>query len=139
MTRRFKFSLAIIRNIFSIGWPAGVLQVFWQLSVLALFLIISALPENNIEILAAFTNGLKIESVIFLPAFAFNMASAVVVGNLLGKNNQEDAFSAGIVTALAGVTIVSALTVMVMFNGSAPPRLSQITILLSGNLSATFI
>ena len=123
MTRRFKFSLAIIRNIFSIGWPAGVLQVFWQLSVLALFLIISALPENNIEILAAFTNGLKIESVIFLPAFAFNMASAVVVGNLLGKNNQEDAFSAGIVTALAGVTIVSALTVMVMFNGSAAAAL----------------
>ena len=123
MTRRFKFSLAILRNIFSIGWPAGVLQVFWQLSVLALFLIISALPENNIEILAAFTNGLKIESVIFLPAFAFNMASAVVVGNLLGKNNQEDAFSAGIVTALAGVMIVSALTVMVMCNGSAAAAL----------------
>lgn len=117
MTGRFKFSLAIMRNIFSIGWPAGVLQVLWQLSALALFLIISALPQNNIEILAAFTNGLKIESAIFLPAFAFNMASAVVVGNLLGKNNHDDAFSGGIVTALAGVMIVSALTVMVMFNG----------------------
>lgn len=123
MTGSFKFSLAILRNIFSIGWPAGVLQVFWQLSVLALFLIVSALPENNIEILAAFTNGLKIESVIFLPAFAFNMSSAVVVGNLLGKNSREDAFSAGIVTALAGVMIVSALTLMVMCNALSAARL----------------
>jgi len=38
-----------------------------------------------VEILAAFTAGLRIESAIFLPAFAFNMANAVIVGNLLGS------------------------------------------------------
>lgn len=116
MTGRFKFSLPISKRIINVGWPAGLLQVFWQLAALALFLILSALPEYNIEILAAFTNGLKIEAAIFLPAFAFNMAAAVTVGNLLGKDSKEDAFSAGIVTALLGVIIVTVLTVIVMFN-----------------------
>lgn len=116
MTGYFKFSLPMARKIISIGWPAGLLQIFWQLAALVLFLILSVLPQNNVEILAAFTNGLKIESAIFLPAFAFNMAAAVMIGNLLGKNNKEDAFSGGIVTALVGVMVVAFMTVVVMFN-----------------------
>ncbi|MFA5157140.1 MAG: MATE family efflux transporter [Candidatus Omnitrophota bacterium] len=116
MLHRLKFSLPVTKKIVSIGWPAGMLQILWQLAALALFLIISALPVNNVETLAAFTNGLRIEAAIFLPAFAFNMAAAVVVGNLLGKKNKEDAFWAGIVTALLGLTLVTIMTVAVMFN-----------------------
>ncbi|MBP7216347.1 MAG: MATE family efflux transporter, partial [Candidatus Omnitrophica bacterium] len=86
-------------------------------------LILGALPQHSVEILAAFTNGLKIESAIFLPAFAFNMAAAVVVGNLLGKQNKQDAFKGGIVTALLGVAIVTVLTVIVMFNASRIARM----------------
>jgi multidrug resistance protein, MATE family len=116
MLHRLKFSLPVTKKIISIGWPAGMLQILWQLAALALFLIISALPVNNVETLAAFTNGLRIEAAIFLPAFAFNMAAAVVVGNLLGKQNKEDAFLGGLVTALLGVALVMALTVIVMLN-----------------------
>ena len=115
-TGHYEFSFPITKRIIGIGWPAGLLQVLWQLAALTLFLILSALPADNVEILAAFTNGLRIEAVIFLPAFAFNMAAAVVVGNLLGKMNKEDAFGAGIITALLGVAIVAALTLIVMFN-----------------------
>jgi MATE family multidrug resistance protein len=113
---KMKFSLAMVKKIFNIGWPAGLLQILWQLGAMVLFLILSALPRNNVEILAAFTNGLKIESAIFLPAFAFNMANAVVVGNLLGKRNNEGAFQGGIITAALGVIIVMALTIIVMLN-----------------------
>lgn len=116
MTGRFQFSLPIIRKIFGIGWPMGLLQIFWQMAALALFLILGALPEHNVEIIAAFTNGLRIEAAIFLPAFAFNMAAAVVIGNFLGQENKKDAFSGGIVTALLGVAVVLALTLMVIFN-----------------------
>jgi len=94
----------------------GVLQVFWQMAALVLFLILGALPEHNVEIMAAFTNGLRIEAAIFLPAFAFNMAAAVVIGNFLGQENKKDAFSGGIVTALLGVAIVSVLTLIIIFN-----------------------
>lgn len=116
MSGFFRFSLSAVRNILNIGWPAGLLQVLWQLGYMALYLIISDIPKNNIEILAAFTNGLKIEAAIFLPAFAFNMANAVVVGNLLGKNNKEDAYFAGLVNASIGVIIVVVMTLTILFN-----------------------
>jgi Na+-driven multidrug efflux pump len=66
--------------------------------------------------MAAFTNGLKIESAIFLPAFAFSMAGAVMVGNRLGKGDDTEAFRSGVVTALMGVAVVSVLTILVMLN-----------------------
>jgi multidrug resistance protein, MATE family len=115
----FKFSLDSVKQIFVIGWPAGLLQVLWQVGYMLLYIILSALPTNRVEILAAFTNGLKIESAIFLPAFAFNMANAVVVGNLLGKKNKQDAYSAGLVTGLVGVAIVIILSVGTLLNARA--------------------
>ncbi|MFH0827121.1 MAG: MATE family efflux transporter [Candidatus Omnitrophota bacterium] len=116
MTGKFRFSFPITRKIISIGWPMGLLQILWQMAALALFLILGALPEHKVEIMAAFTNGLRIEAAIFLPAFAFNMAAAVVIGNFLGQENKKDAFSGGIITALLGVVIVSVLTLIIIFN-----------------------
>lgn len=111
-----EFSLEILKRIVSIGWPSGLLQISWQLHSMVLFLILSTLPRNSIEILAALTTGTRIESAIFLPAMAFNMANGVIVGNLLGEEKKEDAFRAGIVTALLGITIVVVLTAIVMVN-----------------------
>lgn len=115
-TKIFRFSFNAFKQILVISWPAALLQILWQLGYMMLYLVLSAIPEHNVEILAAFTNGLKIESAIFLPAFAFNMANAVVVGNLLGKGNSEDAYSAGLVTAYAGVIIVIIMTLATLFN-----------------------
>ncbi len=109
-----KFSLSAAIKILHIGWPAGLLQVFWQLAALALYLILSRLPLHNIEILAAFTNGLKVESAIFLPAFAFNMAAAVLAGNFLGAKRSEEAYNSGMVTAVLGVVIVTILSLFAM-------------------------
>ncbi|MDD5730388.1 MAG: MATE family efflux transporter [Candidatus Omnitrophica bacterium] len=116
---RYRFSAATVKKIFNIGWPAGLLQVLWQLASVVLFLVLSALPRHNIEVMAAFTNGLKVESAIFLPAFAFNMAAAVIVGNLLGKKKSEESFHAGIVTAVTGVIIVTFLSILVVLNSPA--------------------
>jgi multidrug resistance protein, MATE family len=123
MTGTFKFSFPLASKIIHVGWPMGLLQVFWQLAALALFLILSSLPEHKVEILAAFTNGLRIEAAIFLPAFAFNMAAAVVIGNLLGEGRREDAFWAGILTALLGVAIVSVLTLAGVLNARSIAQL----------------
>jgi len=110
-----RFSTEVIKGIASIGWPMGLTQVLWQLGSAALFLILSMLPEN-VEILAAFTAGIRIESAIFLPAFAFNMANAVIVGNLLGERKEVEAFRSGLVTAGVGVAVVTALTIFVILN-----------------------
>jgi len=127
MGRGWRLSVLVIRKILNISWPAGLLQVLWQLGSMALFLILSLLPEHNIEIMAALTNGLRIESAIFLPAFAFNMANAVVVGNLLGKDKKDDAVRGGLVTAVTGVVIVAVLTIIIMLNAR------HIASFLSGN------
>jgi len=110
------FSKPLLTKILSISWPAGVHQVIWQLGSAVLFGILARLPEKSIETIAAFTNGLKIESAIFLPAFAFNMANAVIVGNLLGKKDGQNAARGGVVTAVIGVGIVIILTLIIMIN-----------------------
>ena len=116
MTDAKNFSMSMVKRMIGIGWPIGLLQVLWQLSSMVLFLILSALPENKIEILAALTTGLRIESAIYLPVFGFNMANAVIVGNLLGENKQEEAFRSGIITAGIGVFIVAMMVVAVILN-----------------------
>ena len=116
MTGEKKFSMDRVKKIASIGWPMGLLQILWQLSSMVLFLILSALPEHKIEILAALTTGLRIESAIYLPVFGFNMANAVIVGNLLGEKKDEDTFKSGIVTATIGVVIVTLMVIAVILN-----------------------
>ncbi len=110
------FSLILVKRMAGIGWPIGMLQVLWQLSSMVLFLILSALPEHRVEILAALTTGLRIESVIYLPVFGFNMANAVIVGNLLGEKRKEDAFRNGAISAVIGVVIVTLMVLAVILN-----------------------
>jgi putative MATE family efflux protein len=116
MTGAKKFSMEKVKKIANIGWPMGLLQILWQLSSMVLFLILSALPEHKIEILAALTTGLRIESAIYLPVFGFNMANAVIVGNLLGEKKEGDTFKSGIVTATIGVVIVTLMVIAVVLN-----------------------
>jgi putative MATE family efflux protein len=116
MGRPKRFSLERVGKIIRIGWPIGLLQVLWQLSSMVLFLILSSLPEHKVEILAALTAGLRIESAIYLPAFAFNMANAVVVGNLLGEKKEGEALRGGVVTAVIGVAIITIMAITVVLN-----------------------
>jgi putative MATE family efflux protein len=120
-----RFSWKVLKEIFNIGWPAALMQVLFNLASLFIFSIIGSLPKNSVEIMAAFTNGLRLESAIFMPAFAFNMANAVVVGNLLGKERKRQAYHAGFVTAGLGVAIVIALLLLVLLN--ARPILSLLS------------
>lgn len=108
------FSWQKIGLIFNIGWPIGLLQVIWQLGSATVFIILARIPYHTVEVLAAYTNGMRLESAIFLPAFAFNMANAVVIGNLLGEEKKEEAFRNGLITAVLGVAIVTVLTIIVV-------------------------
>jgi multidrug resistance protein, MATE family len=116
MTGVRTFSRGVIARVFKIGWPMGIVQILWQLGSMALFLILSELPANKVETIAAFTTGLRIESFIYMPAFAFNMANAVIVGNLLGEKKLEEAYRSGLTTALVGVSLVIALVIIAMAN-----------------------
>jgi len=122
----WSYSWDLVKKIFGIGWPIGLLQIVWQLGSAVLYLILSSLPQYKVEALAAFTNGLRVESAIFLPAFAFNFANAVVIGNLLGAKRDQDAFRNGLITAAMGVCVVSVLTLIIVLNsGWIMPILSN--------------
>jgi len=112
------FSFRVVRDVISIGWPAGATQALWQVHSMVMFLILSSLPEKSIEILAALAAGIRIESAIFLPAIAFNMANAVIVGNLIGEGKKKDAYRGGLVTMFMGTGIVLLLTVIVIAGAS---------------------
>jgi MATE family multidrug resistance protein len=135
-----RFSSQVLWRIISIGWPSGLLQVLWQLGAMAIYLILSTLPEHSVEILAALATGLRIESAIFLPAFAFNMANAVIVGNLLGEMRKEDAFRGGIITAAMGVTVVAILTFLVIVNARwIVPLLSNDPVVITESVRYVYI
>jgi multidrug resistance protein, MATE family len=116
LTGSRRFSQDLVKRMLSIGWPMGALQILWQLGSIVLFLILSMLPEHKVEVLAALTTGLRLESAIFLPAFAFNMANAVIIGNCLGERKPDDAYKSGLVTAAIGVGIVSVLSLAVVLS-----------------------
>ncbi len=109
-----EFSTDVLRRIIKISWPSGVVSFSWQFSSLALYTIIAALPVNSVETMAAMTAGLRIESIIFMPAFAFNMTNAVLAGNLLGEGKKEDAFTVGLITTAISIALISLLTVVVI-------------------------
>jgi Na+-driven multidrug efflux pump len=64
--------------------------------------------------MAALTNGLRIEAAIYLPAFAFHMAAAVLTGQNLGAGDPRRAERLGWKISLAAVLFVTVLSVPVL-------------------------
>jgi MATE family multidrug resistance protein len=111
--RPWRLSLDTIRKIASFGWPAAFLQVAWNAGTILLYSILSKLGSESIAALAAITNGLRIEAVIYLPAFALNMAASVLVGQNLGAGNPDRAEKVGWKIAHAGIILVSLMAIII--------------------------
>jgi putative MATE family efflux protein len=112
-TEPWQVSLPTIARIVDIGWPSVFLQVAWQAGSIVLYNILSRLGEGTITALAALTNGLRIEAIIFLPAFALNMAASVLAGQNLGAGDPARAEKLGWKTAGAGMVLLGGLAVPV--------------------------
>ena len=113
------FSKGLLKRVVSIGWPSLILQVSWQLGSVVMFLILGSLPDHRTETIAAFTNGLRIESAIFLPAYALNMSAAAIIGNLIGEGRHKDAYYSGFVTAALGTAVILMMSVLVIMNAES--------------------
>jgi putative MATE family efflux protein len=111
--RPWAVSIASIKTIASLGWPAVLLQIAWNAGSIVLYNILGRLGDASIVALASLTNGLRIEAIIFLPPFALNMAAAVLVGQNLGAKNPERAAAVGWKIAWAGVMLISAISICI--------------------------
>jgi putative MATE family efflux protein len=111
--RPWSMSKDAIKKIVSLGWPAALLQIAWNAGSIILYHILGRLGDKSIVALASITNGLRIEAVIYLPAFALNMAASVLIGQNLGAANPERAEKLGWKIAFSGVTLMSVMALVI--------------------------
>ncbi len=79
--------------------------------------VVNTVSNNTATIAAAaYATGLRIESAIYLPAFAFNMANVTIMGNLMGRKMYEEAYKGVLTTAFISVIINIILAVIVLLN-----------------------
>ena len=111
----------LARRLAALGWPVGLLQLGWNLGGLALYAILGRLGVDAVAATAALTNGLRIEAVLYLPAFALNMVAAVLVGRSLGAGHGDEAETTGwrVAGSAAVVLTLMALPVFAQSRGLA--------------------
>ncbi|RJQ49197.1 MAG: MATE family efflux transporter [Nitrospiraceae bacterium] len=119
----WRVSYGLIRRIFLLSWPAALIQVSWNAGTLVLYNILSRLQDSSITAMAALTNGLRIEAILYLPVFALHMAASVLAGQNLGAGAPQRAEKIGWKISLSGVAFVSllALPVFIWAEGLSSP------------------
>ena len=106
-------SLVTIKRIANLSWPSALLQIAWNAGTIVLYNILGRLGVTGITALASITNGLRIEAIIFLPAFALNMAASVLVGQNLGAGKADRASKVGWDIALVGMVSLSLIAFVI--------------------------
>ncbi len=81
------------RELLRLGVPAGAQNLFWSLASMIFFALLARM-ENGTAAVAAFTVGIRIESVAFMVAMAFAMATQTFVGQNVGANQWRRAWQA---------------------------------------------
>lgn len=127
-----------------VALPAGAAQIVWQSGYLTLFILVASLPVKSVNALAGLTAGLRAESLLFMPAMAFNMTCAILVGNSLGEGKPGQARRIGLqltATASAIMTVIAALiwpfrAEIAEFLSQDPATRMQIVNYLSWNLAS---
>jgi MATE family multidrug resistance protein len=64
---------------------------------------------GSVAALAGMTAGMRLESFLFMPGFAFNMTVSVLVGNSLGAGDKAEARRLALVLSVSGCVFISAL------------------------------
>lgn len=93
-----------------VALPAGAAQLVWQSGYLTIFILVASLPRDSVAALAGLTAGLRAEGLLFMPAMAFSMTNAILVGNSLGMGKPEQAKRLGLILtgiATGGMTLAA--------------------------------
>jgi putative MATE family efflux protein len=101
------------RRILKIGWPIAMLQMGWSLGGLVLYAILGHLPTQAVAATAALTNGLRIEAILYLPVYALNMITAVLVAQAMGGGEPERAEQTAWKIGLVAAAILALVAVPV--------------------------
>jgi putative MATE family efflux protein len=100
---RLKFDREIFWNSVRIGLPSGLQQTFVSLGLLAITWIVNLFGVN---VIAAYSIAMRIDSLASLPAMNFSAALSTFVGQNIGANKTER-FRAGFIATLKMTMIIS--------------------------------
>ncbi len=92
-----------------VTWPIGLNQLLWNSAYVVLFSLTASLPTRPVVALAAFAAGIRIESLLFLPAFGFNMTASILIGQALGHGDKTEARDMALRIWLLGAGIISVM------------------------------
>jgi MATE family multidrug resistance protein len=92
-----------------VALPAGGMQFSWQFGYIMLLSLTAGIPWDSVHTLAGMNTGLRVEAILFLPAFAFSSTGAVLVGRCLGAGQKNEARKTGLRVLAAGCAAMSAL------------------------------
>lgn len=95
-----------------VALPAGANQFSWQLGYMVLFSITAGIPWDSVNTLAGMNAGLRVESILFLPAFAFSSTGSVLVGHYLGAGMPEEAKRVGLRVLFAGSGLMTLVAII---------------------------
>ncbi len=93
--------------LLKVALPAVLTSFLWQTGYLTLFAIMGSLPENSVIALAGMTAGMRVESILFMPAMAFNVTASILVGNALGAGDKAAARRIGLATVGTGAALMT--------------------------------
>ncbi len=99
--------------LFRVALPALTMQFLWQFGYLVLFGIVAALPDS-VTALAGLTAGMRVESILFMPAVAFNATASIMVGNALGAGQKQEAKNVGLAIIIFGTLLMSAVGLCIL-------------------------
>ncbi len=91
----FKWEKKALPYLVRVALPAGGMQFSWQLGYMVLFAVVASLPFDSVDALAGMAAGMRVESMLFLPAVAFSMTGSILVGHCLGAGNKAEAKRVG--------------------------------------------
>jgi putative MATE family efflux protein len=76
------------RELLRLGIPAGAQNFFWAFGSVVFYSLLNRAKDGT-EAVAAFTAGIRVESLAFMIAMAFGMATQTIVGQSVGAGNWQ--------------------------------------------------
>lgn len=111
---RYRLDRDLVARILRVGVPAAAEQLVMRGGQLVFARIVAALGTT---IFAAHQIALNVESLSFMPGFAFAMASSTLVGQSLGAHRPELAEECARETRRLGLLVMGAMGVVFFFFG----------------------
>ena len=93
--------------VFKVAWPSGLMQIVWHSGYLVLIGITASLPLDSVSSLAGMAAGSRVEALLFMPCFAFNLTASILVGHYLGAGRPREAKRYGYRIMWLGVILIS--------------------------------